>query len=270
MNYLFNNNMINSKINSFINNNYNLSNKDILDNLKFDNSFNQELENLCYKLVINNSPINFSIEPQIGSTVQFNYFYNFILISEEAIKQIFNFKYGINSFNILLGNQMILIINNKFVEICDFINNNYLPKMFLDFYEKSLVLESIKSLKEKNNLADYIQSYMMFNKDNASPIFNKNSEEIGYAYLYNQQIQDYSSNIINDKLVALIRLYFNYAKIRFSKSLEKNKRYLLINPELLNAFKKYYNYTFIENKLNENNISKQIIYIIMKFKVIYK
>ena len=259
VNYLFNNNIINSKINSFITNNYKLSNKDIFNNLKSDFYFNQELENLCYKLVINNSPINFPIEPQIGSTVQFNYFYNFILISEETIKQIINFKQGLNPINILLGNKMILIINNNFVEICDFINNNYMPKMFLDFYEKSLVIESIQSLKEKNNLMDYIKFFMMFNNDNASPIFNKNSEEIGYAYLYNQQIRDYSSNIINDKLVALIRLYFNYAKIRFSKSLEKNKRYLLINPELMNAFKKYYNYTFIEKKLNENNVSKQII-----------
>ena len=159
---------------------------------------------------------------------------------------------------------MILIINNNFVEICDFINNNYLPKMFLDFYEKSLVIESIQLLKEKNNLADYIQSYMIFNNDNASPIFNKYSEEIGYAYLYNQQIQDYSFNIINDKLVGLVRLYFNYAKIRYNKSLEKNKKYLLINPELMNVYKKHYNYNYIENKLNGNGVAKQIILNIQK------
>ena len=27
----------------------------------------------------------------------------------------------------------------------------------------------------------------------------------------------------------------------------------------MNAYKKYYNYSYIENKLNENNIAKQII-----------
>jgi len=259
MNYLFNNNIINSKLNSIITNNYTLSNKNLLDKLKSDSSFNQEFENISGKLEINNSPINTPIDPQICSTKQFNYFYNFVLISEEIIKQLFNFKQGINLYGCLLGNKTILILNKKFVEICDYINNNYIPKMFLDFYEKSSLMESMKLLKEKNNLMGYIQSYMMFNNDNASPIFNKNNEEIGYAYLYNQQIQDYSSNIINDKLVGLVRLYFNYAIIRYNKSLEKNKKYLLINPELMNAFKKHYNYTYIENKLNGNGMAKQII-----------
>ena len=267
INYLFNNNIIISKINFIITNNYNLSNKDIFDKLKSDFSFNQELENLCNKIEINNYPINFPIEPQKGSTAQFNYFYNFILISEETIKQLFNFKQGINPYGCLLGNKIVLIINNNLVEICDFINNNYIPKMILDFYDKNSLKESIKLLKEKNNLMDYIKSYMMFNNDNASPIFNKNNEEIGYAYLFNQQIKDYSSNIINDKLIALVRLYFNYAKIRFSKSLEKNKKYLLINPELVNAYKKHYNYITIENKLNGNNIANQIILNIQQNKI---
>ena len=183
-------------------------------------------------------------------------------MSEDIFMCLFgNNKQKITPLICLFGNKMALIIfnKNKNLEICDYVGNKYIPKMFLEFYENNDLKESIKLLKEKNDLNDYIQSYMMFNNDYASPIFNIKNEEIGYGYIFNSQIKDYSFNIINDKLVAFIRLYFNYAKIRFCGNKYKNTKYFLINPDLMTACKNHYNYFYLENILNQNDMVKQII-----------
>jgi len=43
-------------------------------------------------------------------------------------------------------------------------------------------------------------------EDNASPIFDQNNNEIGYAWLYNPKISDYSKYMFNYELEAIINL----------------------------------------------------------------
>ena len=72
------------------------------------------------------------------------------------------------------------------------------------------------SLLKENGFIEYANYYLLFggndnsNSDYASPIFDKNNKEIGYAYRFNSKIKDYSSYIINDEYKAMLKLYFYY------------------------------------------------------------
>ena len=150
-----------------------------------------------------------------------------------------------------------LCFNNNLItyEIKD---NQYIPKLIFSFYDKAYLNETINLIKE-NHLENYKKYYMLFNEDYASPIFNKNNDEIGYAFLYHPNIPDYKNYIADDNLKALIKLYFNYARFRVNNNELRKGKYFLINPQLLNAYKNYYNYQYLETKLNQNNIAQQII-----------
>ena len=100
---------------------------------------------------------------------------------------------------------------------------------------------------------------MYFINDYASPIFEQSNTKIGYAYLYDPKISDYSKYIINNELEAIIKLYFNYAKIRLNNTKLRDGKYILINPEFINEYKKYYNYANIEQKLNSFPFVQKIL-----------
>ena len=138
-------------------------------------------------------------------------------------------------------------------------NNKYQLKFIFEYYEKRLLSESIELLKE-NRLEQFKQYYLMFNDDYASPIFDKNNDEIGYAYLYHPNIQDYSNYIINSNLIAFVRLYFYNAKIYLNNNKIRNGKYFLINPEFVKAYKNYYKYSIIENTLKNIQLVQQIIF----------
>ena len=131
-------------------------------------------------------------------------------------------------------------------------------KLIFIFHKNEYLLKCLELLKE-NGFEDFKKYYLMFKDDYASPIFNQDNKEIGYAYLYNPQIQDYSNYLINKKLIAFVKLYFNYAKMNSNNNQGRNGKYILINIELINACKMYYNYPQIEQILKNNDLAKQII-----------
>ena len=144
-------------------------------------------------------------------------------------------KTNISSLLCLFGDKLTFLIfnnNQKVVQIYEMNNNKYQPKFIFEYYEKRLLFESIELLKE-NRLEQFKQYYLMFNNDYASPIFDKNNDEIGYAYLYHPNIQDYSNYIINSNLIAFVRLYFYNAKIYLNNNKIRNGKYFLINPEFV-------------------------------------
>ena len=251
------NKIINQKINSIIMKHFNSSNKDILNKLKADEKCKKEIDDSLNKLKNHDYSNQYSYVPEICKTKQFEYYNNFILVSGETIKFLFK-KPKIPLVSCIFGDNLVLIIINQLLEIYEKKGNQYIPKMIFYFYEKTYLLESIELFK-KHKLEEYKKYYLLFNEDYASPIFNQLFDEVGYAYLYNSSIKDYSSYMINDILKALIKLYFNYAKIRFCNNKQRNGKYLLINPEIMNDIKKYYNFYELENKLNQNTISQQII-----------
>ena len=257
---IYNNNIIKTKIETLVKNALDVSNIQILNQMKTDKDFNKEIENM-YNFVNDNSVIQFKIEPQIYQTKQFYYYYNFILLSDQVKNSLSNYIQQITPHGCLFGDKMAFIINksNKYIQIFEKNEKIYLPKLIFRFHENNYVTQTIKLIKE-NGFENYKKYYLMFNNDFASPIFNPNDEEIGYAYLYNSQIQDYSNYIINKKLIAIIKLYFNYAKMHSNNNKGRNGKYILINQELINAYKKYYLYPQIEQELNNNNFVKQIIF----------
>ena len=258
MNTLFSNNKLYSKIHMAVNKDLNLSNKDLLGTLLKEREVNKEINNICNILVHNNLPNKFSLDPQVGKNKLFNYYYNFTLISYETIKKLFTFDQKIPSLNCLLGDNKIFLIFNNNIIMYEIKENKYIPKLIFYFYDKGNLSETIELLKEIH-LEEYKKYYMLFNEDCASPIFNKTNNEIGYAFLYNPNIQDYSNYMINDDLKTLIKLYFNYAKFRKSNNEQRNGKYFLINPELISEYKKYYGYQNLEAKLNGNSVAQQII-----------
>ena len=99
MNTLFSNNIIFKSIKAAANNNFNMSNRNILEILKKDKTVEKEIDNISKLLKDNNSPNKFQIDPQIGKTSLFNYYYNFVLISVETINKLFKVDNKIPSLN---------------------------------------------------------------------------------------------------------------------------------------------------------------------------
>ena len=117
----------------------------------------------------------------------------------------------------------------------DLKEGQYSLKMVFYFYEKRHLIESIQLLKE-HHLENYKKYFTSFNEDYVSPIFNKENDEVGTVFLFNYGINDYSAYMVSDELKALIILYFNYIRINLKKRKERNGKYILINPELINAY----------------------------------
>ena len=190
MNILLNNNIIFNSIKAAAYNNFNMSNRNILDILKRDKTIEKEIDNISKSLQENNLPNKYQIAPKRGKTSLFNYYYNFVLISVEAIDKLFKVDNEIPSLNCLFGDKTIFLLFNKNIITYEMKDNKYIPKLIFYFYDKGYLNETINLIKE-NHLENYKKYYMLFNEDYASPIFNKNNNEIGYAFLYHPNIQDY-------------------------------------------------------------------------------
>ena len=210
--------------------------------------------------VKDNSDIPLSAKPKINKTNQFYYYDNFILVSENAVNSLSNYIKLITPQECLFKEKMVFIFdkNNNNIQIFEMNNKKYIQKFAFIFHKNEYLLKCVELLKE-NGFEDFKKYYLMFKDDYSSPIFNQDNKEIGYAYLYNPQIQDYSNYLINKKLIAFVKLYFNYAKIHSNNNEGRNGKYILVNIELINACKMYYNYPQIEQKLKNNDLTKQII-----------
>ena len=160
MNILFNNNIIFNSIKAVACNNFNMSNKNILDILKKDKTVEKEIDNISKSLQENNLPNKSQIEPQIGKTSLFNYYYNFVLISVEAINKLFKVDNKIPSLNCLFGDKSVFLLFNKNIITYEIKDNNeikdnkYIPKLIFSFYDKGYLNETINLIKE-NHLENY-------------------------------------------------------------------------------------------------------------------
>ena len=256
---IFYNIEIKEKIKTMIRKNFDKTDKEILKLLKSEKVFNQSLELSLNSLKFLDSPIQSPIEPQIGNTNKFGYYFNFLLISEKIANNIIKFYTKKTPFDCLLGDNFVIILFNKSnCQMYDLKEGQYSLKMVFYFYEKRHLIESIQLLKE-HHLENYKKYFTSFNEDYVSPIFNKENDEVGTVFLFNYGINDYSAYMVSDELKALIILYFNYIRINLKKRKERNGKYILINPELINAYKKYYNYAELEIKLNKINFVQDII-----------
>jgi len=132
-----------------------------------------ELCNLCSSL--------FNIKGYIA----LKYYYNFIIISPETMDLLmkdFSFQYGKNL--ILFGDNKAFIKRKKqlLIEIC-FINNKniFVPELIF-YFEKESILNNNLNLLQNEGYEQYFQYNLLFNNDYASPIFDKNNDNIGYAF----------------------------------------------------------------------------------------
>ena len=234
---LFNNQIIIEKIKEIVKKEPNYNYENILKKLKLYPEINNEIENMYNIIRVDKTYNQIPIETQGKTTFYYN---NFILLSESVINILYNKIQKLSVVSCLLGDKLAFL------------------KLIFNFSDKIYLRESIELLKE-HGFSKYKQYFLLFNNDYTSPIFDKNNFSIGYAYLYNPKIADYSDYMINNELEALIRLYFNYAKIHSNNNELRNGKYILINPELINAYKSHYNYANIEQKLNGIPFVQQII-----------
>ena len=94
----------------------------------------------------------------------------------------FSFQYGKNL--ILFGDNKAFIKRKKqlLIEIC-FINNKniFVPELIF-YFEKESILNNNLNLLQNEGYEQYFQYNLLFNNDYASPIFDKNNDNIGYAF----------------------------------------------------------------------------------------
>ena len=267
MNDLFYNKAIDYKISNLIYNNYALTVEEILKNILADNNLISEINTIFSNgISMNNNslPNNIKIEPQIKETNQFIYYTNFIFLTENSVNKLFgtNIVHKKNTAACNFGEKMVLFLfnNDNYNHLAEFyeIKEKLEPKLILKFHNGNYLKESMKLLMEKG-FEQYHNFYLMFKNDYASPIFNDNNKEIGYAYLYNPNIQDYSKFLLNKELISFIKLFFNYFKFNTNQDKQKQGKYYLINKNFFSEYKRYYNYSFLENMLNQIDISNQIM-----------
>ena len=205
----------------------------------------------------------------IKGYITLKYYYNFIIISPETMDLLmkdFSFQYGKNL--ILFGDNKVFIKRKKqlLIEIC-FINNKniFVPELFFYFGKKSILNNNL-NLLQNEGYEQYFQYNLLFNNDYASPIFDKNNDNIGYAFKYEPSIKDYSIYQINEQLKAMIKIYF-------SKVLIKNKlddkellegKYFIIDTKYMQKIKELFDYNNLEKELNNNAITKQVMNLLEK------
>ena len=197
------------------------------------------------------------------------YYLNFIIISPktmDSLKKDFPFDYG--KYLILLGDNKAFIKGRTqiFIEIC-FINNKniFIPELFF-YFDKESILNNNLNLLQIDGYEQYIQLHLLFNNDFTSPIFDKNNDNIGYAFRYDPSIKDYSIYQINDQLLAMIKLYFSHTQIK--SKLNSNKflieKCIILNLEYIHKIKEFFDYNNLEKELNNNLITRQTMNLLKK------
>ena len=250
-----------------------LSNEEAIENAKLQpefiniiNYFSMNIPNGRYAVSIRVNPVRININ-------DFFYYTNFSLVSENTMKYLKNFiskNYVIETLAnyCYLGDNKIVIAyneaNKKFLTKVYYLDKSYniLPEIFFKYYEKNDFNTSLYLMRE-NGLLKFFNCYLMFNNeknDLASPIFDKNNKEIGYAYKYVPNINDYSPYIINSDYKTMLKLYFYYVKFH-SQSISKNNGhpYLLINNEFFKKYKEHYGYRELEKILFGNKSAQQVV-----------
>ena len=254
--------------NTIINAPDNLSNEEILEKAKLLKEFINILYNYSNKISESNFSTDIPKNPTKININSFFYYNNFILVSEDTIKLIFNEDISKQIyFYCYFGDNKIFITNNApklfLIEVYYLDNDNLYPEIFFKYNGKNELSNSLNFILEKGFFI-YCKYYLLFNDDKnnidyVSPIFDKDNKEIGYAFKYHHDLKDYSPYIINSEYKTLIKLYFNYMKFHSKSNRYKSGKYFrLINTELLKKYKEHYDYFMLEKHLSKNNIVQNI------------
>ena len=236
LNDIYNNQSIYDTIDNIISKpNEHMTNSEILLNLQ-----NQpDIMKIINKNQIN-SPINNNLLKDVNASplkIKINdifYYNNFILVQENIMKKLLNNLQSIK-FNCYFGdNKAFILFNNNsssiLIEVYNLVNNIFAPEIFYHFYGENEFKRSFNNLKEQG-YQKYTNFYLIFNnqdkkyKDYTSPIFDKENKEIGIAYKYDSNINNYDPYIISNEYKAILKLYFYYQKIKLSTIKEKEKKY---------------------------------------------
>ena len=207
----------------------------------------------------------------IKGNVTLKYYNNFIIISPETMNSInkyFSFNYNDNKFIILLGdNKAFIKRKTQYVlEICSINNNNFfIPELFYYFFSESILKNNL-NLLQIESYDQYINFYLLFNNDYVSPIFDKNNNNIGYAFKYGASIKDFSNYLINEQLKAMIKLYFSHAQLKNKLNSDKilEGKYLILDIKYIQRIKEFFDYSFLEKELNKIEIVKQSMILFEK------
>ena len=276
---LYTNKIINQTFDEIIFNNTEINtlpNEEIIENSKINNEFMNIINSFSKNISNGKYVVSISIYPKKINSNGFFYFQKFSLVSENTMKYLKN--YINNNYNIIqtwinycyFGDNKIIIANNgvtnnNFSIIVYYLDNSscLLPEIFFKYNSENNFANNLNLLRE-NGLEKFC-GYLMFNNDDknldlASPIFDMHNKEIGYAYKYHPNINDYSPYIINKDYKTMLKLYFNYIKFG-TQSINNNcgSSYLLINKEFFKKYKDFYEYQTLKNLLSQNNIAKQTV-----------
>ena len=216
-----------------------------------------------------------SYQPEINSMKiktkdYFSYYDNFILISSETAESFSSefSKYNelkLNNIPVYFGSGRIFLINQSssqnIIEIGVLVDNFiFKPKMFFKHNNDDNLKTNINLLL-LNGFTNYQKYYLMFNDDNISPIFDMNNNKIGQAFRYDETINDYSNYILEEENIKfLFKLYYLNLrlKIKFNKKYNrelKQETYYIINE---NSLKELRNYSSLQNRLSQFDISKEV------------
>ena len=248
------------------------------------NKIDQELQN------IRSSQMNWegTFDPIKLKNKKINVCKEFILVKKKIYEEI-QIKLSLNPSSkefFYMYNKGDIIVSNNYNEyyiLFGNINNEshlFNLKYILDFDSASFLKEEIKIIKQ-NGIDYYMKEKAVFSEQNTkdliSPIFG-DVYEIGYFYKYSPGINykdtngDDYSNYLRGNLEKVINLYNYYDELRQKKTqnyYESDKKYYLINKDIMNLIKKDYNYNIIietlnkaKFKQNERNNKKKMLFIL--------
>ena len=270
-NFLEKNNLLrifqDENLNSIINNSdINLSNEDIFQNIIKSSVMNK------FKTKNDSVYSDNDIFPKkkfIGKNIF--YYENFVLLNRDTINLMDKSFSIFESYNISYyykDKKIYMIFNlDKCIEIYSLNKENYLtPEQFFIFDCLSIEYKEQFLLLTKIGYKEYTEKYtILMENDYASPIFLNDNKIIGYTYIYDKNNKNYNNDLLkNDKLVGMIKLYFDYTERKIKSNKIRNMKYHLVNIQLMKRLRSEYDYPNLENKLNEINEVKKIIDSIKK------
>ena len=265
-NFLEKNNLLqifqDENLNSIINNSdINLSNEDIFQNIIKSSIMNE------FKTKNDSVYFDKDIFPEKNFIDKKNFYYkNFILLNRDTIKLMDNYFSLYEFYNITYhykDKKIYMIFNfDKCIEIYSLNNQNYLnPELFFIFDCLSFEFKEQFLLLTKKGYKEYTEKYTILREnDYSSPIFLNDNKIIGYAYIYDKNIKNYNNDLLkNDKLIGMIKLFFDYTERKIKSNKIRNMKYHLVNTQFIKRLKSEYDYPNLENKLNEIDEVKKII-----------
>ena len=259
------NHLLNNKIIENIINSGNVSKEKIMEKINAENMLVNKNKNRYQNFQRHNYlyPIQ---KENIKKGKEFcKYYHNFILLNADTIKLFDNKLYSTYvKFLCILGDNRIIIIFNEnntyFIEI-GFLNEKYIfiPELLLDFFNNNYIKINI-NLMIKNTYKEYIKSFMIFNNDSTSPVFDVNNNIIGNAFKDLSPNKDYTNYLINKNLIIMVKLYFNYSQLILNSKKVKKGKFYLINSLLMEKYRNYCEYSNIEEILNQNKLNPHNIF----------